>query len=387
VGAVLSLTADPLAYTGLLAAGMALALVTYLRRTRSGRAFSDLAVQVRPYALAFGGGFLLLTTAFLWWPAGLGEGANLLLLWLRGFLSPDPESLSLGRTLALLVTYEPLIFFLALVAVEVALVRWAMAMPLDEDRSFAPLTLWAGGALLLALLRPGRTAGDLLMVLVPLAGLGSDVAIRPINTLVQKRDWEVQGLYLAVALVGWLYFWFTLSSYAAYPQQTVRLIFALLVLILLFSLIGAFAFVVGWSSALRGALLSTTVALAFYTFFTGWGAAQQRPADPAELLYVAPTAPEVRDLVTTLYQLADEEGAELTWWPITVLDEAPGSPEEAHLRAQLPLLAWYLRSFPLARLEAPSPSLASPVVITVNPEPPLGDRYVGRDFPLQRRWL
>ncbi len=386
VGAVLSLTASPLAYTGLLAAGAALALATSLRWTRSDGALPDLAVWVRPYGLAFGAGFLLLTTAFLWWPAGLGEGANLPLLWLRGFLSPDPEGLSLGRTLALLVVYEPLILFLALVAVEVALVRWAMAMPLDEDRPFALLALWAGGALLLALLRTGRTAGDLLMALVPLAGLGSGVAIRPINALVQKRDWEVQGLYLAVALVGWLYFWFTLSSYAAYPQQTVRLVFALLALILLFSLIGAFAFVVGWLAALRGALLSTTVALAFYTFFTGWGAAQRRPADPAELLHVAPTAPEVRDLVVTLYQLADEEGQELTWWPITVLDEAPGSPEEARLRAQLPLLAWYLRPFPEARLEGPSPALTPSVVITVNPEPPLGERYVGRDFPLQRRW-
>jgi peptidoglycan hydrolase-like protein with peptidoglycan-binding domain len=88
------------------------------------------------------------------------------------------------------------------------------------------------------------------------------------------------------------------------------------------------------------------------------------------------TAPDVRELVSQLETLSLDKAGDQHTLPLTV-DEATG-----------PVLAWYIREFQdvttVEGLSAPPDTVAA--VTLVLQDPPIGETFRGRGFPLHTHW-
>jgi hypothetical protein len=106
------------------------------------------------------------------------------------------------------------------------------------------------------------------------------------------------------------------------------------------------------------------------------GLAYVRASDPHEPWHVAPGQPALNALAET----AHEVSAVTTGHPYTATVTVQGSPDG--------LLAWALRDFDeVTFVETSSPAVTSDMVVTTaEPDPLLGERYVGQDFVVVRAW-
>jgi hypothetical protein len=387
VGLALMLVSGPLAYSALLSLGLAmllLALADAQGRSRLARTFERLraASQVGLQLLAtFLGTFVLLSTAFGWNLAGLGAAAALLPEWAGGFVH-WADSLSPAYPALVLVLYEPLILFLGGAGVVLSTLR-------ANNRTALMMGLWSIVALLLALFRPGHTAGDVLLVSLPLAVLAG-VALQALwDSLQRWGEWRIEGLFLALSLPLWAYLALNLTMYTSRPAQyaalpllvaTVavpsRLILALTALILQLILTVTFGYLLGRRAAVRGIGVSLCLALLVYTLSAGWGVSQNRPADPREPLLNQPTAPEIRLLEQTLTRYSLERTKDAYAAEVTVLADDPA-------------LAWSLRDFRQVHfVDLVEPPIAGDVVIApLQPQvPPWGTDFAGQVFTLRRQW-
>ena len=386
VGVALMLTAGPLAYSATIAIVAALALLALVDP-----AFRDLLgtgwakLQHTPnlayYALGgFASGFVLFSTAFSWHYGGLAAAADLISQWLAGFVR-WPDSLSPGYPGVVMIAYEPLILLAGLAGTVLAVNR--------RDPISKFFALWSILALLLGWIRPGRTPGDVLLVLLPLACLGGVALAHLIDSTRRHGHWSNEGLFLAITLPLWAYLLINLANYSSQPGEYSRL--SLLIIdvslptflslamvagFLLFVVTVGIGFVYGPASALRGLALSVTVALFIYTIATSIGISQQRSNDPRELLVREPTAPEARLLADTLSHISNKHSGGEYAVDLTLLTDDPA-------------LAWLLRDFKQARVVEPSGSPISTSIV-VAPQtlgtPTLDGEYVGQSFALRRRW-
>jgi 4-amino-4-deoxy-L-arabinose transferase-like glycosyltransferase len=386
LGLALMLVSSPLAYSALIALGAALLLVTLIDlqsrdQIRRGWAAFRTLPNAPLYMLGvFLGSFVLLSTAFGWHFGGVAAAADLLPQWLDGFVR-WPDSVSLIYPAFILVFYEPLILLVGGVGVVIATVR-------GNARSLF-MALWSVVALLLALIRPGRGPGDILLVLVPLACLAGLALEMLVEGLRRRGHWLNEGLYLIVSLPLWAYLVINLVTYSSRSGQysDINLLFLRLSMPTYLSLVIATAFLLlvlavgiglvqGFGPALRGLGLSTTLALLLFTISAAWGVSQSRPADPREPLVLEPTATEVRLLRDTLSRVSIERHGAAHAIDLTLLTDDPA-------------LKWALRDFRQAHVTAVSetPSLTSAVIAPQTlGTPPLAGTYVGQSFPVRRRW-
>jgi 4-amino-4-deoxy-L-arabinose transferase-like glycosyltransferase len=386
LGIALMLASSPLAYSALLSLGCALLLLALTSpgsRDRLQRGWRALhaAPDLASYALGtLVGGFVLLSTAFGWHLGGLGAAAALLPQWLDGFVR-WPDSLSLGYPALILLLYEPLILLTGGAGIILAVIR--------ANAPLRFLALWSAVALALALIRPGRGPGDVLLVLVPLACLGGLALGALVKGLRRWGHWLNEGLILAISGLLWAYLAVNLASYTYRPGQyaginllvvnvslptylslTLASIFLLLVLAFIMGLVQ------GPGPTLRGLGLAITLALLLSTVAATWGVSQNRPADPRELLVLEPTATEVRLLRETLARLSNERQGDAYAIDLTVLSEDPA-------------LSWVLRDFQGARFVEVAETSLSPSAIIAPQDgaaPQSREGYVGQSFPLRRRW-
>jgi hypothetical protein len=138
-----------------------------------------------------GGVTWLAATTLLLRPFGLAGVPEILSAWLGAWTAPDV--IGALRLFQILIVYEPLILFFGLTGLIMSLRRLTGLVAL--------LSVWAIGALIVALLQPGRQVLDLALVLTPLALLGGLVVDRLEHDLEQHGTWHVEGLFWIVSAV------------------------------------------------------------------------------------------------------------------------------------------------------------------------------------------
>ena len=369
VGAValaLMLTAGPGAYTALVAFA-SFALVSRLRwrepLAREWDAWRESVKEggkARSLGVLMGSVFLLSSTALLLNPSGLGAAADLFSAWMER-LRQGPGM----RPLALLLLYEPFVLLFGLLGCRDGLRR----------REPFPLFLgwWAGVAAFLCLVTGRHSAGDVLLVISPLALLGGAFLGRVIEEAVREATWQHEGTFLAIALILCVYLGLGLANYA-FSGRPVFLLAAGVALALLVAFAGLWGIKRGETR--RGVTLTAALVLLALSVNLGWNLNFARAGSPYELLPSSPTSPQVLDLRRTLERLSAQTTGDSHAMEV-VVEEATG-----------PVVAWYVRDFPNARWVDTVSRPSALAVITREPgeEPSLKGDYVGRGFVLRSTW-
>ena len=348
-----------------------------------------LATAAAVAAAAFG----LVAMAFVLHPAGVGLAADLLGAWALSFL-PEPGGQPALYPLLLLLLYEPLVLFLGLVEVGRAVwSRRSVPWPGQTAGSSFPHTaffaFWAGVAFLVILISGHRPAGNVLLVVAPLALLAGQGVERAWRWIDRRALWPEVSTVVAVALGVGIFFYLQIASYSltsntatvtyagiTFYTSTTYLLLASLALALLVVL-----GIVAW--AWRGRVLVAAgawLALAMILLLVGlkatWGLNVAHAADPRELMIARGTAGDVRTLVSELETLSADQTSDAHTLPLTV-DAATG-----------PVVAWYLRDFQkqmvVEDLTAPPATVAA--LTLAQRDLPIGETYRGQGFPLQVHW-
>jgi uncharacterized protein (TIGR03663 family) len=341
--------------------------------------------------------FGLVAMTFVLNPAGLGNAADLLGAWASGFL-PEAGGNSAVYLALLPLVYEPLIVLLGLVEIGRAIAssrsgrREAQtAGSLFPHTAF--LAFWAIAAFVIVLIAGHRPAGNILLVVVPLALLAGQGAEHTWQWLsrhdVRRPVRSEVGMVAAVALGLLAFFYLQLAAYSLTDNRSTVSIgnitlynataYLLLASVALFLVIGLGVIAWAWRGAplvMGGGWLAIVVALGLFGFKSTWSLNFAHAADPRELMISRTTAPDVRELVRQLETLSVNKAGDRHTLPLTV-DEATG-----------PALAWYLREFEhvttVDGLSTPPETLAAVTLVMENP--PIGETFRGRGFPLRTRW-
>lgn len=343
------------------------------------------------------GTFVLPATTFVLHPAGVGHAADLISTWATSFL-PESGGQPVIYPLLLLLRYEPLILLLGLVEIGRVVAgsragrRWA-GVAAQRGSSFphtAFLIYWAVAAAFVILVAGHRPAGNILLVVVPLALLAGQGFARAWRRLSRRSFWPEIGIVAAAALGLLVFFYLQMAAYSQvsststvsmgglilYTSST-HLVLASVALLLLVALGAAVWFWRGVEVLAGGGWLAVLIVLGLFGFKATWGLNFTHAADPRELMISQTTAPDVRVFVRQLEALSLDESGDAHTLPVTV-DAATG-----------PVVAWYLRQFDrqviVKGLSAPPDTLAA-VTLTIQ-DLPIGETFRGRAFPLRAHWL
>lgn len=395
----LAVLSGPGLFFGLILAGLGLLVFR-----RSGWSIAHWGTNERPLDLrpALGAAaavILLLGTYFFQVPQGLAGWFSGLADFLRGLIPPQMDAAPAGQILFTLMAYQPLALLFGLFGA----FRILFAPALQPAASFSDagrpaylqtalnrrytglaLVLWAGLALLLALLYPARQPGDLVWVIVPLWTLA---ALELSDFLPQRKvDWLAAG-HAALIFIFLALFWFNLSAIgrapgAGFDLRAGVMLGTLALVILTTVLIG-----LGWSweTGLYGFTWGVGVSLLAYLISASWGVSQLRSSQPVELWTQGPGVLQADLLRSTLEEISVWN----TGFPDQIEILAPDSSAS---------LQWNLRSFTHARFVAnPASGVWSEgglqtvrqglnqgppaVVITLTEDAPeLAAGYRGQDF-------
>jgi uncharacterized protein (TIGR03663 family) len=324
--------------------------------------------------------FVVSATALMWRPGGLSAAIDLLSAWLADFRAGTTGWPWAFQVLAI---YEPLTVVVGLAGLVFALQR--------NDRFILLPVAWLIVAILLAVLRPGRTTGDVLLMVIPFALLGGYTFQALQDSLRTTRFSREEGILVLVLLPIIAYFALGLAAYAQNPNS-MPLVFGslqiaggasitqiFLALVLMVILVTLFSGLTGGEAALRGATSAVLLVLALATWAAGWNAAQNRPGDPREIIVGSEaTSPAVHKLVYDLKVLSAQKTTNPHLLDLFVLG---GSPSDA-------VLKWYLRDMPNAHFVAGLDVSSAPeALVTTGLEPPaLPGSYAGERFTLQQTW-
>jgi hypothetical protein len=345
------------------------------------------------------GAFALAATAFVLHPAGIGHAADLIGAWAQGFL-PEEGGQPLIYPLLVLLRYEPLILVLGLVEAGWALLgrrrtAWStesgwVAQAGSAFSHTAFFGFWAVVACILVLVAGHRPAGNLLLVIVPLALLAGQGIERAARWISRRSRWFEAVVIAAAALGLGAFLYLQLAAYARADAAatvseagitlyatTTYLVLALVALLLLVAL-GLVAWL--WRGAdalLAGGWLALVIGLGLFGIKAMWSVNFARANDPRELLIGRATAPEVRTFVDQIEELSLAEAGDAHTLRVTV-DAATG-----------PVVAWYLREFKqqavVDGLDTPPDTVAA--VTLAAEDLPIGETFRGTGFPLQSHWL
>jgi uncharacterized protein (TIGR03663 family) len=337
--------------------------------------------------------FGLVAVTFVLHPAGVGHAADLLGTWLRAFL-PGAAGQPVVYPLLLLLRYESMVLFLGLVEI----VRWAVGSRQDQQAlarygsSFPHtplLVFWALVATLLVLVPGHRPAGNLLLVVVPLALLGGQGLERAWRWIDRRCSWSAVVMVALVALGVGIFLYLQLAAYAQSASaatvsiaginmhaSSTYLLLAVVSTVLVVGL-GAVAWLWrGPQLVLAGGWLAVVMTLGLFGFKSMWSASFAHTSDARELMIMETTVPDVRLLVERLEALSLRKAGDARTLPFT-LEAATG-----------PVVAWYLRDFGQQQvvegLMAPPDTVAA--VTLAAQDLPIGETFRGQGFPLRTRW-
>jgi len=315
----------------------------------------------------FFGTLVLVPTALLLHLEGLQAVVDVFLAWVNHF-APWAGEQSVGYPLAVLALYEPLLLVFGLAGALLAFRQRTLLGRL--------LAVWAGAALLIALLAGGRGPGDVLLVVGPLALLAGPVVGGLLEKVAGRGQWLQDGLVTAALTAAAAFCYIELAAYAS-RRETTYFWLAMLSLGLLVGVLALYAAWFGWRHAWRagGLVLLTVLSLVAVSFAVGL--AYHRAYDPHELLVVEGTSLNMRDLPAVLEQASQQRLGALEIIP-TAAEDAAG-----------PVVRWYLRDFRHQTwLPTAGPQVQTDAIITPwKPHKPvLGASYFGEDFVVRTTW-
>ena len=341
-------------------------------------------------AAAFG----LAAMTFALHPSGVGHAADLVGNWARSFL-PEPGGQPLIYPLLLLLRYELLIVVLGLVEIGrwMAGKRSELQDPAEGSPSFphtALLSFWALAAFLVILVSGHRPAGNLLLVVVPLALLAGQGVERAWRWIRCAHVWREAALVALAAFGLGIFLYLQIVAYvqssggATVSVAGITLLASSSYLILasvgllLLIVLGVAAWI--WRGPhllLSGGWLAVLLLLGLWGFKAMWGPSFAHATDARELMILQTTSPEVRLFAERLGALSLQEAGDATTLPITV-DATTG-----------PVVAWYLREFQqqsvVEELYAQPGTVAA--VSLAAQDLPIGETFRGQGFALREEWL
>ncbi|NIV40224.1 MAG: hypothetical protein GWN58_65725 [Anaerolineae bacterium] len=331
---------------------------------------------------------------FVLHPSGVGHAADLIGDWARSFL-PESGGQPPIYPVLLLLRYELLVVVLGLVEIG----RWLAGRRAEQQEpavgngSFphtALLVFWALAATLVILVSGHRPAGNLLLVVVPLAllaGQGVERAWR----WIRWPEVRLEATLFALAAFGLSIFLYlqivafvqsSTSATVSFAGVTLLASSTYLILagvgLLLLIVLGLATWI--WRGPhllLSGGWLAVLLLLGLWSFKAMWGPNFAQASDARELMIVRTTAPDVRLFAERLGALSLDRAGEATTLPVTV-DAATG-----------PVVAWYLRDFGqqvvVEDLYAQPDTMAA--VSLAAQDLPIGETFRGQSFPLRMQWL
>lgn len=367
-GLGLGLASSPLFYSGL----VSLAVAWLLQATVGPPLFGPgyyLAwpgrATLRTAAVFSGGVLVVVSTLFLWYPAGLGAVARLPADWLAQFsLQGDLQRwldpfLALGR-------YELVLILLGIVAA-----LWATL----RNQALATFNVyWIIGIFILILLQRGYMPNALLATLPGYLTLGIFVSA----TLAKRVNVMAWGLAGGLILIGVLIF-VNVARFIRVvnfnPQQLTNVWLALFA----FAFAAATVyFVATWDvrAAYQGTLLAILALFVFYNWGTGWWLGHYTANDPHERWVTAGTDDDVRLLVDVVREISRQT--------INSSFEL-----DIFSTVDTPVLHWYLRDFSNFQVGETLPIAAqnSAIISPAQAELTLGSDYLGSDYGLIRTRL
>lgn len=373
-GLALLLTAGLLAYSAILALLLAVGAVLALGRIGPGpgpavpRPTSAELRRAGAWAAAL---FVGLSTTALFNLDGIAGATDLFTAWLNAF-RPGTGAAGGPPGLGLLVFYEPAIFWPGLAGLALALWR--------RNRFSLFLAVWFLAGLLLDALMPGRPAGALILLVLPLALLaGSSLAALGQGLHRQGRR-EREGLILLLGLVLEVFSYVQLTLWTrcqtGLPNCDSAWLIPAVVQLALLVLVAMFVMGYGLGVALRGLALTLAVLAVIGSVGAAWrlnyGPLRWLPYEP--LAGEAP-ATEVLTLQRDLARLSAEQ---------------VGDPHLLEMRLvglDSPLLRWQLRDF--SRLNPPStveaPAVLAPATLSAE-QLNLNGPYAGQAYKLTATW-
>ena len=389
-GLALMLTASPSAYSilALLLVFLALAMVVgggdYAAPVRDGlAALRTRAVAWGNLGLALAVGWTAVASSLLFNWDGVAAAADLLTVWFLGF-TPGMAAGGAYPAVFLLSLYEPLILLVGLFGLSAALMR----------RRLIDLFLgwWFFGSIVLDLLRSGRTDGEMLVSLVPLAllaGLGLGMLWDSLLALSGRGNEARRQGVVMVAAIGLIIGAFAYVELMKYTREGSWLFVLSLAAVGLF--IGLVALFWVWEEgryALQGAALVAVAVLLGFTVGNVSRLDYARLASPYQPLVRAPATDGLPLLATTLNQVS-------SWWAgdayslNIIADRHLGPAVEWQLR-RFRHVTWADSTSQAVQLASSQPSSAVLLPATGTPQEsqslPLGQGYIGQDFTIRAYW-
>jgi uncharacterized protein (TIGR03663 family) len=384
-GLVLMLTAAPSSYSTLALLLGFLALAAAVGDKGYATSAEEGLVTLRTRLVGWGNfglvlaiGLLAVATSLLLNLGGLAATADLLTSWLLGF-APVLAGQGTYPAAFLLSLYEPLILLAGLFGLSVGLLR----------RRLFDLFLgwWAFGGIALDLLRSGRTAGEVLVPLVPLTLLAGLALGMLWDSLQKDGSWQREGIIAITGLIISGYAYIELMEYTRSGGLTFLLPVSALGLFVL--LVILFRVWYDGSSALRGGALVVVTVLMTFIVATGWRLNYgPTAADTRQPLVHAPAAEGLPDLVATLKQLSSWRAGDPYLLDV-IADRRVGPAVEWQLR-RFKNVTWVdsLDQWPPA-VPAGDPGAATDFEAIVTPADTtvkLDEGYAGQDFAVRSFW-
>jgi len=313
------------------------------------------------------GTILVVGTIFFIQPMGLSGLAGGLTTYLAGWA--NPSGVSFVRLLVALAAYAPVALILGAWG---GLRGWIHKNYLDQF-----LSLWAGIALLLALVYPAHQVDSLVWTLIPLWTLAVREFLRHVTF---PKEELVNTISQALLTFGVLVFvWLNLQGMvndqtigASNSPQLAAIGVALALLVF-----ASFLISWGWSGGIagRGLVWGFCAILLVYAFGVATEAGAMRSQYTSELWINGPSLPQANLLVDTINQLSDTHvGVKADLDLVVVGIQSPG-------------LEWALRQFPKPLFTSTlEPGGMPSIVITAKEtQPSLAASYRGDAFVLSQQ--
>lgn len=351
------------------------------------------ALPLKAMGIAAVVALVLGSTALLTVPSGMANIGAALEAGLRGIfvgVSDAPFAFPLFASLV----YEPLFWLFGLAGAYFVLTADPERTPLAEQFIGRALIGWLVVAVATSLIYAGAVADHAVWLTLPLAGL-STVSVARALAPVQDRYWQVPRwapflhgalllgtLLIAVVNAVWVGRVVLSMMPELFPplqqqdlMRTLMILLALSLSVITFFLVGS---IWGARAAWHGTGIGLLLFFGIYSFGVGWQAAVSKFDDPRELWYVNPSSRNLNLLVKTLETASLRATGKPTMAEIVV--------ERAAVENNAPL-RWMLQKFPNHRyVDALSSAVNAPIAIGVQPEPELGDSYVGQRLATQSSW-
>jgi uncharacterized protein (TIGR03663 family) len=307
---------------------------------------------------------ILIGTAALLYFAAFQSIIDLFSVWI-GQIGAVPGGASWYYHFQLLLFYEPLILVFGLAGIVLAFLR----------RNFLStfLTYWAVVAVYAYSLFGGKTSGDLLIALTPLAVLAGWAAGYLIDLVSEYGAWDVEGVYLAIAGPIVVYLYLQLAAFAQGGQLPYLWLLAAGIVLTTLLFVG-YVFWVGLGAAIRSLGLAALIVLFLVVCHVGWDLNYSGLGSANEIMAQAPTHPAIQTLRSSLEQLSVWRVGDKHEIPVDVV------------ALNDPALHWMLRDFRTVRYtDVVRADAADPIFITADSQPgeSMPEGYRGQRFAIR----